>query len=97
MLSDKKKQTPMGAQWSPDLAENLVGRGEDEKSRSVSNKPAGDSFEKHTPVAREAKRTPEIKQRGPVANRDDYKTLNRAMLPSSDFDKSLGLSPTPAV
>uniref|UniRef100_A0A7E4V281 Lipoprotein n=1 Tax=Panagrellus redivivus TaxID=6233 RepID=A0A7E4V281_PANRE len=50
-----------------------------------------DSFEQHKPVVREAKRADEIKKHGPVdQKRKDYKTI-RHDLPSSDFDKSLGL------
>uniref|UniRef100_A0AC34F282 Uncharacterized protein n=1 Tax=Panagrolaimus sp. ES5 TaxID=591445 RepID=A0AC34F282_9BILA len=50
-----------------------------------------DSFENHKPVIRDAKRADEIKKHGPVdQKRKDYKTL-RYDIPSSDFDKSLGL------
>ncbi|KAI6208753.1 hypothetical protein M3Y96_00148200 [Aphelenchoides besseyi] len=51
-----------------------------------------DSFNEHKPVEREAKRTGEIKASRPVPrNREDYKTLNRVNMPSSDFDKTMSL------
>ncbi|KAK0404155.1 hypothetical protein QR680_017315 [Steinernema hermaphroditum] len=49
-----------------------------------------DSFEQHQPVARVAKRTPEILSQKPIPkNREDYKTFNKKNMPESDFDKTI--------
>uniref|UniRef100_A0AC34GRC7 Uncharacterized protein n=1 Tax=Panagrolaimus sp. ES5 TaxID=591445 RepID=A0AC34GRC7_9BILA len=71
--------------------EKLLKEGGDGGKKTAGKEDEEDSFEAHKPVAREAKRAEEIKKRGYVdTKRKDYKTL-RNDLPSSDFDKSLGL------
>ncbi|KAI6203986.1 hypothetical protein M3Y94_00620300 [Aphelenchoides besseyi] len=75
----------------PVHGENQVGDEENLRSLSGKSKPKDDSFEKHKPVPREANRAEEIRKKGTVPrNREDYKTMQQ-LLPTSDFDKSLGI------
>ncbi|KAI6203948.1 hypothetical protein M3Y94_00615900 [Aphelenchoides besseyi] len=72
----------------PDLSADLQIDSTNKKKREDKN----DSFNERQPVPREAKRAAEIKVTHPVArNRDDYKTLHRANMPSSDFDKTMSI------
>ncbi|KAI6208713.1 hypothetical protein M3Y96_00144100 [Aphelenchoides besseyi] len=81
---------------APVHGENQMGDEENFPSLSAKSKPKDDSFEKRRPIMREVNRAEEIRKKGTVPrNREDYKTMQQ-LLPTSDFDKSLGIPPNVA-
>ncbi|KAI6179785.1 hypothetical protein M3Y98_00648000 [Aphelenchoides besseyi] len=86
--NEKPPLEKLSTDKDPDLSADLPIDSTNKKKLEDKN----DSFNERQPVSREAKRAAEIKVSHPVArNRDDYKTLHRANMPSSDFDKTMSI------